>query len=223
MRRVRTRVLPEPAPATTSNGPPSCTTARRCSGLRSSSRSAGVGRRAPAGWVSGRATALTLPAAQEAGGYPGPPRQPGPASVGREVQGVGSQYGQLAPLPAQDPLPQVPRLSGHGVTRFGPHHQPTPPFDLGVELAGPPTGVAGEDPQGVQPGPGLVPVGVEVQRAQPVPENGPPRPRRVPLLLQEGRLPDGPRSLPVPPLLRRPRLPQGQADGRPGRDRAPHE
>src|SRR5665213_568262 len=35
MRRVRTRVLPEPAPATMSSGPPSCTTAARCWGLRS--------------------------------------------------------------------------------------------------------------------------------------------------------------------------------------------
>ena len=36
MRCVRTRVLPEPAPATTSNGPPRCTTASSWSGFRPS-------------------------------------------------------------------------------------------------------------------------------------------------------------------------------------------
>ena len=36
MRRVSTRVLPEPAPATTSSGPPRCSTAARWGGFRSS-------------------------------------------------------------------------------------------------------------------------------------------------------------------------------------------
>src|SRR3954447_15410281 len=39
MRWVRTRVLPEPAPAMTRRGPSSCTTASRCTGLRPSRRS----------------------------------------------------------------------------------------------------------------------------------------------------------------------------------------
>src|SRR5699024_6456566 len=38
IRRVSTRVFPEPAPATTSRGPPVCVTASRWAGLRSSSR-----------------------------------------------------------------------------------------------------------------------------------------------------------------------------------------
>src|SRR3954449_950375 len=41
MRCVRTRVLPEPAPATMSNGPPAWTTAARCWGFRPSSSVAG--------------------------------------------------------------------------------------------------------------------------------------------------------------------------------------
>ena len=36
MRRVRTRVLPDPAPATISSGVPRCSTAARWAGLRSS-------------------------------------------------------------------------------------------------------------------------------------------------------------------------------------------
>src|SRR5699024_4571818 len=39
MRRVSTLVFPEPAPATTSNGEPACSTAARCAGLRSVNRS----------------------------------------------------------------------------------------------------------------------------------------------------------------------------------------
>ena len=39
IRRVRTRVLPEPAPATTRTGAPACRTASRWGGLRSASRS----------------------------------------------------------------------------------------------------------------------------------------------------------------------------------------
>ena len=42
-RRVSTRVLPDPAPATTSRGPPRWTTARRWGSFRSSSRTAGAG------------------------------------------------------------------------------------------------------------------------------------------------------------------------------------
>ena len=45
IRRVSTRVLPEPAPATTSSGAPSWTTASRCGSLSPSSSSSRVGRR----------------------------------------------------------------------------------------------------------------------------------------------------------------------------------
>ena len=45
IRRVSTRVLPEPAPATTSTGDPSCSTASRWGGFRPSSSSSAVGRR----------------------------------------------------------------------------------------------------------------------------------------------------------------------------------
>ena len=38
IRWVSTRVLPEPAPASTSSGPSACVTASRCGGLRSASR-----------------------------------------------------------------------------------------------------------------------------------------------------------------------------------------
>ena len=41
MRLVSTRVLPDPAPATMSSGPPSCRTASRCCGLSPSSRVSG--------------------------------------------------------------------------------------------------------------------------------------------------------------------------------------
>src|SRR4051794_35937544 len=43
IRRVSTRVLPDPAPATTSNGDPSCTTAARWGSLRPSSSCSAVG------------------------------------------------------------------------------------------------------------------------------------------------------------------------------------
>ncbi len=43
IRRVSTRVLPEPAPATTSSGGPACTTAWRWGSLRPSSSSSGDG------------------------------------------------------------------------------------------------------------------------------------------------------------------------------------
>src|SRR5664279_5371219 len=45
MRLVSTRVLPDPAPATTSSGAPRCSTAARCGGLRPSSRAAICSRR----------------------------------------------------------------------------------------------------------------------------------------------------------------------------------
>ena len=55
MRRVSTRVLPEPAPATTSSGAPACTTAARWGSLRPSSSSSGLGpRRVRAGLLDGR-------------------------------------------------------------------------------------------------------------------------------------------------------------------------
>jgi hypothetical protein len=43
IRRASTRVLPEPAPATTSSGPPSWVTAERCAALRPSSSSSADG------------------------------------------------------------------------------------------------------------------------------------------------------------------------------------
>src|SRR5579875_2058720 len=46
MRWVSTRVLPDPAPATMSSGPPWCTTAARCCGLSPASRPATSLRRA---------------------------------------------------------------------------------------------------------------------------------------------------------------------------------
>ena len=49
MRWVSTRVLPEPAPATISSGPPSCMTAARCWGLRPSSRASASRRRRACG------------------------------------------------------------------------------------------------------------------------------------------------------------------------------
>src|SRR3954447_7279385 len=49
MRLVSTRVLPEPAPATTSSGEPACCTARRCWSLRSVSSSAELARGGLAG------------------------------------------------------------------------------------------------------------------------------------------------------------------------------
>ena len=53
IRRVSTRVLPEPAPATTSSGAPACTTAARCGSLSPSSSSSAVGpRRRPAPGVA---------------------------------------------------------------------------------------------------------------------------------------------------------------------------
>src|SRR5689334_4513896 len=59
MRWVRTRVLPEPAPATISTAPSTASTAPRCSGLRASRRLSGIGLRvatgvAPAGRRTGR-------------------------------------------------------------------------------------------------------------------------------------------------------------------------
>ena len=45
IRRVSTRVLPEPAPATTSSGAPACTTAARCGSLSPSSSSSRLGPR----------------------------------------------------------------------------------------------------------------------------------------------------------------------------------
>ena len=45
MRLVSTRVLPDPAPATTNNGAPRCSTAARCGGLRPSSSAAICSRR----------------------------------------------------------------------------------------------------------------------------------------------------------------------------------
>ena len=47
MRRVRTRVLPEPAPAMMSNGPPRCSTAARWGMVRSSRSAAGRPENAP--------------------------------------------------------------------------------------------------------------------------------------------------------------------------------
>jgi len=41
MRWVMTRVFPEPAPASTSSGPPAWTTAARCAGLSESSKLSG--------------------------------------------------------------------------------------------------------------------------------------------------------------------------------------
>ena len=53
IRRVSTRVLPEPAPATTSSGAPAWTTAARCGSLRPASRSSALGRGRAAAGVAG--------------------------------------------------------------------------------------------------------------------------------------------------------------------------
>ena len=60
MRRVSTRVLPEPAPATTRSGGPSCTTAARCGSFNPARSSSAEGPRGRAFSVStsGRAEAL---------------------------------------------------------------------------------------------------------------------------------------------------------------------
>ena len=47
MRRVSTRVLPEPAPAMIRSGPPRCSTAARCGRVRSSTSAAGRPAKAP--------------------------------------------------------------------------------------------------------------------------------------------------------------------------------
>ena len=47
MRRVSTRVLPDPAPAMISSGPPRCSTAARWGRVRSSSSAAGLPEKAP--------------------------------------------------------------------------------------------------------------------------------------------------------------------------------
>src|SRR3546814_510737 len=87
MRRVSTRVLPEPAPASTSSGPPRWVTAASCAGLRPSSkdapkgpepdpmRSVGSGNSSPAGSLgSGSSvdagTVATLPATPDSSGVP---------------------------------------------------------------------------------------------------------------------------------------------------------
>ncbi len=43
MRRVITRVLPLPAPASTSSGPPGCVTASRCASFKPSSNRSAIG------------------------------------------------------------------------------------------------------------------------------------------------------------------------------------
>ena len=67
MRWVSTRVLPEPAPAMTSSGPSSCTTASRWTGFSPSSRSESV---------PGPAIGFTLPAPSDRFGSPPPWKNP---------------------------------------------------------------------------------------------------------------------------------------------------
>src|SRR4051794_268390 len=70
MRWVSTRVLPEPAPATTRSGPPRWVTASRWAGLRPETSSS----------ASGRTIGPTLPAHPDPVGHCKPDRQARPAS-----------------------------------------------------------------------------------------------------------------------------------------------
>src|SRR6476661_10405545 len=89
MRRVRTRVLPEPAPATTSSGAPACVTAARWGSL-SPSRS-GWSRCSKRAWSAGASMGLMSPPAYAPGATdrsapvsPGQPR----SAPGRRRSGV---------------------------------------------------------------------------------------------------------------------------------------
>ncbi len=84
-------------------------------------------------------------------------------SVG--IRRVAGEEGERAPLAAQDRAPQLLGRRREGVGRVGVDHEPTAVGDLTLELTGPPAGVAGEDPDLLQAGDGLVGIGVEVEGA----------------------------------------------------------
>src|SRR6478735_8545309 len=84
MRRVRTRVLPEPAPATTSSGAPACVTAARWGSL-SPSRS-GWSRSSKRAWSAGASVGLMSPPAYAPGATSRSARS-GPVGVGSGVHG----------------------------------------------------------------------------------------------------------------------------------------
>ncbi len=88
MRRVSTRVLPDPAPATMSSGPPSCTTAARWASLSPVRISSGsVMRRR--GWASSRSSGSSGDA-RRARAAPGRPAssEPPPRGCGKSSKSV---------------------------------------------------------------------------------------------------------------------------------------
>src|SRR4051794_30046200 len=89
IRRVSTRVFPEPAPATTSSGAPSWTTAARCGSFRPSSNSSRVGPRREVRGSSG------VPSARSYAGRPG---------SGMEVLMLRPAYGGPPPEPEVRPV-----------------------------------------------------------------------------------------------------------------------
>src|SRR3954447_9076192 len=95
MRRVSTRVLPEPAPATTSSGAPSCTTAARCGSFSPAGRASAGGAAPRSGFsepesgrprpMTGRVSLISRPA------Y-GPPPPGDPSVEPVETTGRGPRH-----------------------------------------------------------------------------------------------------------------------------------
>src|SRR3954453_14574673 len=110
MRCVSTRVLPEPAPASTSSGPSPCSTAWRCGGFRSVSRRSAGSAPGEVG-APNAVSVLTQPRIEPA------TAQPGSAPGGRRPL-LGSQLAELClsrlavealqtPLQAREALGQL--------------------------------------------------------------------------------------------------------------------
>ncbi len=104
IRRVSTRVLPEPAPATTRSGVPACTTAARCGSLSPSSSSSGDGVDRPRGADGAAPSGPPDPSR-----LPGPPRLPSSSSAWLEVGAWGIGNDALMSGPAYDPAGTFPR------------------------------------------------------------------------------------------------------------------
>ena len=126
MRRVSTLVLPDPAPAMISSGPPRCSTAARWGMVRSSSSAAGRPENAPDAVAVRRRRRRP----SSAPSVVVPPAAPAACRVSRDIRRSGRRA--AAPTPSSERVGGVEQLAGLAAPRRGGHSHSMVPggFDV---------------------------------------------------------------------------------------------
>ena len=112
MRRVSTRVLPEPAPAMISSGPPRCSTAARWGRVRSSTSAAGRPAKAPVEVARAPAPAPAVVGSLDGGVAHGVPRLGGGVGSSAGRRGLGAPTSSSVDV-EQACVLAAPRRHGH--------------------------------------------------------------------------------------------------------------